>query len=335
MKGGNWGRRRLTGLIVGVALLVLAIAASLLVGAESLSPSAVFNGLLHDAPTQAHGILWDGRIPRTLLGLLAGVGLGLAGALIQGLTRNPLADPGVLGVNAGAAFFIVIAVGFLGIGSMTGYIWFAFFGAMVTSVLVYVVGTGGRRAVNPLRLTLSGVAVGAVLTGIANGIALAKPAAFDYLRAWSIGSLDVQSMDPVRTMLPFVVVGVVCALVAAPGLNAVSLGDDVAASLGVNLNLARAASVVAITLLAGSATAAAGAIGFVGLMIPHVARWISGPDQRWIAGFTMLYAPVLLLAADVVGRVITSGEMQVGVVTAFVGAPVLIGLARGRRVRAL
>jgi iron complex transport system permease protein len=189
--------------------------------------------------------------------------------------------------------------------------------------------------VNPVRLTLAGVALGAVLTGVGSGLTLLNPKAFDHLRSWSVGSLDIRSMDTVVAVAPFMAVGLVVALFAARGMNAVALGEDLATALGSSVNRTRILGVVAITLLSGSATAAAGAIGFVGLTVPHVARWIVGPDQRWILAATLVLSPILLLVADVVGRVAVPGELQVGVVTAFIGAPVLIALARRRKVSGL
>ncbi|GAB95620.1 putative ABC transporter permease protein [Kineosphaera limosa NBRC 100340] len=316
-------------------MLAIVVVLSLAVGARTIPPATVWEALVDPRPTPEHATIWDGRIPRTLLGIVAGVALGVAGALIQGLTRNPLADPGVLGVNAGAAFFVVIAVGFLGVASISGYVWFAFAGAFVSSVAVYLIGTGGRRDVNPMRLTLAGVALGAVLTGIGSGIALLRPEAFAHMRAWNVGSLDVRSLEPLMTIAPFVLTGLVLAAVASRGLDALAMGEDVAQALGSSVLATRLCSVVAITLLAGAATAATGAIAFVGLMIPHVARRLCGPDQRWIVVFTIVLAPILLLSADVLGRVAVPGEMQAGVVTAFVGAPFLIAIARRRRVIAL
>lgn len=250
-------------------------------------------------------------------------------------TRNPLADPGILGVNAGASFAIVIAIGVFGVSSLGGYIWWAFAGAVVTTLAVYLIGTSGRNVANPVRLTLAGVALGAVLTGVSSGLTLLNPKAFDHLRSWSVGSLDTRSMDTVLAVAPFMAAGLVVALFAIRGMNAVALGEDLATALGSSVNRTRILGVVAITLLSGSATAAAGAIGFVGLMVPHVARWIVGPDQRWILAVTLVLSPILLLVADVVGRVAVPGELQVGVVTAFIGAPVLIALARRRKVSGL
>lgn len=329
------GRERALLLLACLLGLLVACILSLMIGARTIAPATVWEALVDPRPIPEHAVIWDGRVPRTLLGLVAGIALGVAGALIQGLTRNPLADPGILGVNAGAAFFVVLAVGFFGVGTIKGYIWFAFVGALLASIAVYLIGSGGRRDVNPMRLTLAGVATGAVLTGIASGIALVRPEAFDHMRAWNVGSLDVRSLEPLVTILPFVAIGVLLAAVASRGLDALAMGEDVATSLGSSVLVTRLCSVVAITLLAGAATAATGAIAFVGLMVPHVARRLCGPDQRWIVAFTIVLAPVLLLVADILGRVAVPGEMQAGVVTAFVGAPFLVMIARRRRVIAL
>ncbi|ABM08768.1 Fe(3+)-siderophore ABC transporter permease [Arthrobacter sp. Rue61a] len=331
----NKSRWRILFLVLAAAVLLGAAILSLGVGAKFIPASTVLEAFTNPQDTADHAIILQNRLPRTLMGIAVGVALGVAGALIQAITRNPLADPGILGVNAGASFAIVIAIGVFGIGSLSGYMWFAFIGAILTTAAVYVIGTSGRNVVNPIRLTLAGVALGAVLTGIGSGLTLLNPKAFDHLRSWSIGSLDTRSMESVVTVAPFMGVGLLVALFCVRGLNAVALGDDLATSLGANVNRTRILGVVAITLLSGAATAGAGAIGFVGLMIPHVARWIVGPDQRWIMATTVILSPILLLVSDVVGRVAAPGELQVGVVTAFIGAPVLITLARRRKVSGL
>ncbi|MFK0002757.1 iron chelate uptake ABC transporter family permease subunit [Paenarthrobacter sp. NPDC090522] len=328
-------RWRVLILALSAAVLLGAALLSLGVGAKFIPASTILDAFTHPQNIADHGIILQNRLPRTLMGLAAGVALGVSGALIQAITRNPLADPGILGVNAGASFAMVLAIGVLGIGSLGGYIWFAFLGAILTTAAVYLIGTSGRNVVNPIRLTLAGVALGAVLTGIGSGLTLLNPKAFDHLRSWSIGSLDTRSMEAVTTVAPFIAAGLLISLFCVRGLNAVALGDDLATSLGASVNRTRILGVVAITLLSGAATAGAGAIGFVGLMIPHVARWIVGPDQRWILATTLLLSPTLLLVSDVVGRVAAPGELPVGVVTAFVGAPVLIALARRRKVSGL
>lgn len=324
-------------LVLGGSLVILlaAVLLSLLVGSRALDPATVLHALLDPQPTPDHAVVWDSRVPRTLVGLAAGSALGVAGALIQGLTRNPLADPGILGVNAGAAFFVVLGAGIGGVASTAGSLLFAFAGALAATVVVYLIGTGGRRSVDPIRLTLAGVAFGAVLTGITTALTLVLPHAFDRLRAWHIGTIDVRSVEPAAVITPFVLLGIGLALVASRGLNALALGEDVAAGLGAVAWRTRLLAIVAITLLAGSATAVTGSIGFLGLVVPHLARRLCGPDQRWVVGLSVVMAPTLLLLADVLGRVVLPQELEVGVVTAFLGAPVMVALARQRRVLAL
>lgn len=327
---------RLIWLMVAVMVLAAVLLASIAIGSRDIPLGTVLDALFAYDDSDNHAIIMALRVPRTLTGLLVGAALGIAGALIQALTRNPLADPGILGVNTGAAFFVVLAVGLFGFTSIQSYIWFAFLGAIVTTVLVYAVGSAGRAGATPVRLTLAGVAVGAVLGGISAGITLLNPTTFDRMRQWSAGSLVSPGYEALWAVLPFVLIGLVIAMLVARPLNAVALGDDLAAALGANIGRTRVLVVVATTLLAGAATAAAGPIGFVGLMVPHVARWIVGPDQRWIFLFTAVLAPILLLTADIVGRVVMRpGELQVGIVTAFIGAPVLIALARRRKVSGL
>lgn len=326
-----------TVLFGGLVLLVIVSAISLVVGTRLISPQKFLQIFLVSDPLSFDRIvLVDYRLPRTLLGLLCGAAFGVSGALIQAATRNPLADPGILGVNAGAAFFVTIAVGVFGWQSIDAYIWAAFAGAVVVTSVVYGLGAAGRDGATPVRLVLSGVAIAAVLGGIGSAITLLDPSAFDAMRMWSIGSISGRDMAVVAAVSPFIGTGLLIALIASRPLNAVSLGDDLARSLGVNILQARILTLIAVTLLAGAGTAACGPIGFVGLMVPHVVRWFVGPDQRWIIPLTMIYAPVLLLSADIAGRLILfPGELEAGIVTAFIGAPVLILLARRRQASGL
>ena len=335
--GGSLRIRRALGLVAALITLVVVIAASLAIGARGMPISEVLGAFFAPTGSDDQLVVLELRLPRTVLGILVGMGLGLAGGLIQALTRNPLADPGILGVNAGASLAITIGVAFFGISSITGYIWFAFAGALVATVGVYVIGSAGRsRTVDPIRLTLAGVAVAAVLTGLTKAILLTNERAFDAFRSWDVGAIAGRDFDTITAILPFIVIGTVLALALSHSLNAVALGDDLAASLGTSVNRTRVLSILAVTVLAGAATAAAGPIGFIGLMIPHIARWIVGPDQRWILGYSVVLSPILLLASDVIGRVVMKpGELQVGVVTAFVGAPVLIALVRRKKASGL
>jgi iron complex transport system permease protein len=293
-----------------------------------------------DSSSTASFIVLDSRLPRTLLGLICGAALAVAGALMQAVTRNPLADPGILGVNAGAAFSMTLAAGVFGVQTIDAYIWAALAGAVVVSLLVFVLAGGNRpsssAAASPVRLVLAGVAVSAVLAGIGSSIALINPQAFDVMRVWAVGSLAGRDMHVVAAIAPFIAAGLAVALLVAPSLNATSLGEDLARSVGANIAFTYSLAVVAVTLLAGATTAAIGPIGFVGLMVPHAVRWLVGPDQRKIISLTMVAGPVLLLGADVLGRLILRpGELEAGIVTAFVGAPVLILLARRKQARGL
>nr|WP_319021183.1 iron chelate uptake ABC transporter family permease subunit [Brevibacterium aurantiacum] len=333
---GRQGTRRLVGPLIALVVLAVLLLLSIAVGSKDIPLSVVVDSLLHNTGEGDAYVVWDMRIPRTVVGLAVGVALGVAGALIQALTRNPLADPGILGVNAGASFFVAFGVAAFGVTSISGYVWFSFFGALVVTVAVYIIGSAGRGGADPVQLTLAGVALGAVLGGIVTAMVLLDPQAFDKMRNWNAGSIVGRGWDVLLPVLPFLMIGIILAVVAVPSLNAIALGDDLARSLGANIVRTRILVIVAVTLLAGGATAIAGPIGFVGLMVPHIARWIVGPDQRWILAYTILLAPCLVLAADIVGRiVIRPGEFPVGIVTAFVGAPVLIVLVRRKKASGL
>lgn len=315
--------------------MVLTIA-SLAVGANALPVEEVWRSVWNRDDSEASAIVWSLRLPRTVVGLVVGAAFGVAGALIQALTRNPLADPGILGVNAGAAFAVTVGVGAFGIASIQGYIWFAFAGAASATIVVYVIGAAGSGTASPVTLVLAGVALGATLGGVASLLSLMDPETFDRLRFWGVGSIAGTGLDDTATVLPFLAVGVLIAVLIAGALNAVALGDDLAVSMGTHVYRTRVLGIVAVTLLAGGGTALTGGIAFVGLMVPHMVRWFTGPDQHWIILGSALAAPVLVLAADLLGRVVARPqELEVGIVTAVVGAPVLIALVRRRKVSGL
>ncbi|MFF1393743.1 FecCD family ABC transporter permease [Streptomyces sp. NPDC058287] len=324
---------RAVGLLGAVVVLVLLLVVSIAIGAKPLSVDQVWHGLFDDTGTFSDVVVGE-RLARTLLGLLAGVALGLSGAVLQALTRNPLADPGLLGINMGASAAVVTAVSFFGVTSLTGYVWFAFLGAAAVGVLVYVLG--GTRSATPVRLALAGTAISAALYGYLQAVMIMDNAALGKMRFWTVGSLVSADMSTIRQVLPFIAVGSVLALGLARPLNAMAMGDDTARALGANLNRTRALSMAAATLLCGAATAACGPIVFVGLMVPHVVRSFTGPDLRWILPFSAVLSPVLLLGADVVGRLVARpAEVQVGIVTAIIGGPVFIYLVRRRKVTQL
>jgi len=312
-------------------LLILAMALSLLVGAKPLPASVIFDALSGTCQSADCTIVLDARLPRTLAGLLAGAALGLAGALMQTLTRNPLADPGILGVNAGASFAIVRGAALFGLSSPTEQLVMAFCGALAASLLVAFTGSQGGGQLSPVRLTLAGVALGAVLEGLSSGIALLNPDVWDQLRFWQAGSLDIRTLQTLHIVTIPVLIAAIVALFLSRALNSLSLGSDTATALGSRVARTQLIGLLTITVLCGSATAVVGPIAFIGLMMPHMARWLVGADHRWSLPVTLLATPVLLLFADIIGRVLVPGELRVSVVSAFIGAPVLIFLVRRKR----
>lgn len=328
-------RRRAIGLVVALVALLALLVLSVMIGSTAIPPSVVWNALFHPAADIDQFAIRDYRLPRTVAGLVVGVALGLSGALIQALTRNPLADPGILGLHAGSSFAVTVAVGVLGVRDIGGYMWFAFAGALVVTLMVLAIGST-RQGRSPVVMVLAGVCVGAVLQGAGSALELTNPDAFDVMRSWNAGSIVGRPLDLVWPIVPFLAVALVLAFVVSGPLNAMALGDELAVAQGVRLVRTRVLAIIALTLLAGGATAIAGPISFVGLMVPHVARWLVGPHQRWIFAYSVLLAPSLLLASDILGRfVMRPSEIPVGVVTAFVGAPVLIALVRRTRASGL
>jgi len=325
------------GLVAAVLMLAAVTVLSIVVGTRPVPLGTVWDAFFARGVDSADvRIILDLRVPRTVLGLAAGIALGLAGALMQALTRNPLADPGLLGVNAGASAAVVTAIGLLGITGSAGYIWFALAGAAVASVLVYAIGSVGRGGATPVRLALAGTAVTAALIAYVYAVTLTDPLLLQRYNQWSVGSLLGRGTEEVVMALPFVAVGVLIAIVLARPLNALALGDDAARALGAHAGRTRVAGAVAITLLAGAATAAVGPIAFVGLTVPHVARAIAGTDQRWVLAYCAVLGAVLVLFADVLGRVLARpSEVQAGIVMAFVGVPVFIAVVRRRRIAGL
>ncbi|MGU3413364.1 Fe(3+)-siderophore ABC transporter permease [Enterobacteriaceae bacterium C34A] len=309
-------------------LLVVACALSLLIGAKPLPLSVVADALSGTCRSADCTIVLDARLPRTLAGLLAGGALGLAGALMQTLTRNPLADPGILGVNAGASFAIVLGAALFGLTLPQEQLLLAFCGALIASLLVAFTGSQGGGQLSPVRLTLAGVALGAVLEGLSNGIALLNPDVYDQLRFWQAGSLDIRSLETLKVVLVPVIIAAAVALGLSRSLNSLNLGADTATALGNKVARTQIIGLLTITVLSGCATALVGPIAFIGLMMPHMARWLVGGDHRWSLPVTLLATPALLLFADIAGRLLVPGELRVSVVSAFIGAPVLIWLVR-------
>lgn len=323
-------RRALTlfGLLI---LLIVAMALSMLVGAKTVPASVIVDALTGTCQSADCTIIRDARLPRTLAGLLAGGALGLAGALMQTLTRNPLADPGLLGVNAGASFAIVLGAALFGAASPVEQLALAFGGALIASLVVAFTGSQGGGQLSPVRLTLAGVALAAVLEGLSSGISLLNADVYDQLRFWQAGSLDIRTLQTVKIVLLPVLLAASIALISSRALNSLNLGSDTATALGSKVARTQLSSLLAITVLCGSATAVVGPIAFIGLMMPHLSRWLVGADHRWSLPVTLIATPALLLFADIIGRLLVPGELRVSVVSAFIGAPVLIILVRRTR----
>ncbi len=327
----------LAGVLGLIVLLLVSIVLSLTVGSGHVPLSDVWQGMFSpDRSVEGQLIVQHLRIPRTVAGLLAGAALGLAGAVIQGVTRNPLADPGLLGINAGASAAVVLAIGWLGITAANGYIWFGFLGAAVAATVVYGIGSLGREGATPVKLALAGQATSSALIALTTAMLLKDTETYDRYRFWQVGSLTGRSSDVLWQAAPFIGIGVLLALALGPQLNALALGDDVARGLGQKVGLIRVLSAVAVVLLTGAATVVAGPIAFVGLVVPHAVRTISGADYRWTLVLSLLLAPSLLLVSDVIGRIIARpGELQVGIVTAAVGAIPFVILVRRRKLAEL
>jgi iron complex transport system permease protein len=308
-------------LLAAVVVLVLVCAASLTVGARGVPLGTVWQALTQFDPTDGNHAVIHARIPRTVLGLLAGGALGLAGAAMQGVARNPLADPGIIGVNAGAALAVVTGIYVFGVSSLIG--------SAAAAVAVYLIASMGRDGATPVKLALAGAALSAGLYSLMNVVLVSSQDTLDRFRFWQVGGIAGRDWSVVLPGLPFLAAGALIVLFTGRILNSLALGDDIARGLGQRVGLARGVTALGIVLLCGSATALAGPIGFVGLVVPHAVRFLTGPDYRWILPFSLVLAPVLLLLSDVVGRVILlPGEVPAGIMTAMVGAPVFVWLVR-------
>ncbi|MGC7101424.1 FecCD family ABC transporter permease [Amycolatopsis lurida] len=320
------------GLVLGLVALGFVALLSLAVGSRSIPLPTVLDVLASRDGSDSAFVVWELRIPRTLIGIAVGAALGVAGGLMQAMTRNPLADPGLLGVNAGASAAAALSISVLGLTDLRAFVWFAFAGAAVAGTALYVIA--GRAGATPVRLALAGAAVSAALTALTQAMSLLDQNALDQMRFWTVGALERADMGTLTDVAPFLVVGLVLAFVVARPLNALSLGDEAGRSLGAHLGWTQLLTLVAVTLLAGGATAAVGPLVFVGLVVPHMVRAITGPDERWVVAYCAVLAPALLLLADVLGRVMAREEIDVGVVVALLGGPAfLILLRRNKAVR--
>ncbi|MEZ5088661.1 MAG: iron chelate uptake ABC transporter family permease subunit [Micropruina sp.] len=333
--GRAW-TRAVPAFAVALALLLLGSLVSLAVGSNPIALERVWTILWHPDGSFESVVVLEQRLPRTLLLIVVGAALGVAGALIQSLTRNPLADPGILGINAGASLAVVLAVAITGVASIGFYLWFAFAGAAASAVAVYLLGMAGRADASPVRLALAGVAISMLVASLVQTVILANQNAFNEFRFWAAGSVEGRGFAVLATVVGFIGLGLILSFCLAPALNTLALGEETGRALGVRVGLVRGLAVVAVTVLAGSATAASGPIMFIGLGVPYLARAVLGPDQRLVLPGTAVAAPVLLLAADVLARlVVMPAEVPVGVVAAIIGGPMFVAIVRRPRIEAL
>ena len=326
-----------TGFVILIGVLAVVCFFSITMGARGVGFSTIWKAFDdYDPGNASETVIRELRVPRTLIGIFAGAALGLSGAILQGVTRNPLADPGIMGINAGAAAFIVFCIMVMGVQSVSTYVWFAFAGAGLATVVVYGIASFGREGATPVKLALAGAAVTAILSSFTSAIIMTNVSALNELRFWQVGSLAGRYFPVLWQTLPFLAIGIVLALGTGRALNGLALGEDLALALGQRVRLTRVVMFVTVAVLCGAATAACGPIVFVGLIVPHLARMICGPDYRWILSYSLLLTPIVLLAADIVGRLIISpGELQVGVVIGVIGAPAFILLVRYRNLAEL
>ncbi|MBD8061373.1 iron ABC transporter permease [Actinomycetaceae bacterium Sa1BUA1] len=328
-------RGRARWLLVVLGVLALLVVTSVMVGSRQvgwLDAVAALGGSLEGFDQAAVAK----RTPRTLLAVAAGAALGVSGAVMQGVTRNPLADPGILGVNTGASLAVVVGIAFFGLTSAASTAWVAIGGAGATAVAVYAIGSLGRGGATPLKLALAGAATSAALASLVSAVVLGRNDIADGARSWQIGGVGGGSYAALAQVGPFLAVGLVLCLLSARGLNSLALGDDLAAGLGERVALTRGLAALGAVTLCGATTAVTGPIAFVGLVVPHACRLLVGVDHRWLLPFSAVVGAGLLTAADVLGRVVARpAELAVGIVTAFVGAPVFIWVVRRQKVSAL
>ncbi len=318
------------------AVLVLSVLASLALGSRNIGLKDVLGAIFQSDSNSFNTLVARERIPRTIFSIIAGASLGVSGALMQAITRNPIADPSVLGVNTGASLFVVSGIAFFHISTANQYIWFALAGAAVTAVFVYRVGSLGSGGATPIKLALAGAATTAALSSLVSAVILPRTEVMNAFRFWQVGSVGGATYEGIGAVAPFLIIGLLLGIFSAPALNALALGDDVATGLGVNTVLVRGIGALAGVLLCGATTAIAGPIGFVGLMIPHVMRLLCGPNMRYIVPMSAIGGAVLLTVSDVTGRLIGyPGELEAGIITAFFGAPILILIAMRAKVRSL
>lgn len=320
---------RTLGIIIGILIVLLLMWCSVIFGLTNITPKMVIDSFTNFNGSNEHIIIQDTRIPRALIAAAVGASLAVAGAIMQGLTRNPLASPSIFGINAGASFFVVLGVSLLGITSIKMFSWLAFLGATIAAVVVYLLGSFGRDGLTPVKLTLAGAAIAALFSSLTQGLLTLNEQALDQVLFWLAGSVQGRDLSLLTAVLPYLIIGWIFSLFIGSKMNVLNMGEDVAKGLGQRTMLVKVFGAIIIVLLAGGSVAVAGPIGFIGIIIPHITRWLVGIDYRWVIPYCALFGAMLLLLADIGARyIIMPAEVPVGVMTAFIGAPFFIFIAR-------
>ncbi|WP_347548308.1 iron ABC transporter permease [Pseudalkalibacillus hwajinpoensis] len=322
-------KRKWAGIVVGLVIVLLLMAASVVYGLTSITWTTAWQSFTQFNGSNEHIIIIENRVPRAFVGSAVGASLAVAGALMQAITRNPLASPSILGVNAGASFVIVVAVTFFSVSSLAAFSWLAFLGAAVASIVVYMLGSLGREGLTPMKLTLAGAAIAAMFSSLTQGMLVLNEKALEEVLFWLAGSIEGRSLDMLLSVSPYIGIGLIGAILISSKINTLVMGEDVAKGLGQRTLLVKLGAALLIVFLAGGSVAVAGPIGFIGIVVPHVARYFAGPDYRWVIPYSAILGAILLLSADIAARyVITPLEAPVGVLTAVIGTPFFIYIAR-------
>ena len=320
---------RISKLVVAIIFLLLLMGMSIILGYTNTSIPLAFKAFTAFDGSNEHLIIQTVRLPRALIAASVGASLAMAGVYMQTLTKNPLASPGILGINAGAGFAVVFVITFFQVSSLGVFTWISFLGAAIAALTVYFVGGVGKKGLTPMKLTLAGAAMTALFSSFTQGMLTTNEAAFDEVLFWLAGSVQGRKLEILASVFPYLVVGWLLALIVTPMMNVMAMGDDIAKGLGLKVGLLKIIVGVIVILLAGGSVAAAGPIGFIGIVIPHIARRLIGNDHRWLVPFAGILGGILLLAADIGARyIVMPQEVPVGVMTAFIGTPFFIYIAR-------
>lgn len=321
--------RRIAGLVIGLLFLCIIFFFSIVLGYTDTSLKTALQAFQQFNGSNEHIIIKEVRLPRALIGLAVGSSLAITGALLQALTKNPLASPDILGINSGASFFVILGLMFFSINSLQAFAWLAFLGAAIAAVIVYFLGSMGREGLTPIKLTLAGAAMAALFSSIAQGFLVMNESALEEVLFWMAGSVQGRSLKILSSVLPYIITGTLIAFLISSKINVLTMGEDVAKGLGQRTGVVKLLIGTSVILLSGASVAVAGPIGFIGIVVPHIVKWMVGNDYRWIIPYCAITGGILLLAADIGARyIIMPQEVPVGIMTAIIGTPFFIYIAR-------